>query len=88
MRCRKASLPITYLGLPLRANPGSKCLWNPVVQKIEQRLAPWKMKFLSKGGKLVLIKAALSSVPTYFMSVFKMPVGIANKIEKLQRNFF
>ncbi|KAK3225736.1 hypothetical protein Dsin_005598, partial [Dipteronia sinensis] len=27
-------------------------------------------------------------MPTYFMSIFKMPVGVAQKIKKLQRDFF
>ncbi|KAK3219671.1 hypothetical protein Dsin_013641 [Dipteronia sinensis] len=46
------------------------------------------MKCLTKGGRLVLIKAVLSSIPTYFMLVFKMPVGVALSIEKLQRKYF
>ncbi|KAK3224602.1 hypothetical protein Dsin_004464 [Dipteronia sinensis] len=82
--CKQASLPISYLGLPLGANPSSIACWNPIIQKIEKRLAPWKMRFLSKGGQLVLIKAVLSSIPTYYLSMFKFPIGVANKIEKLQ----
>ncbi|KAK3228824.1 hypothetical protein Dsin_000705 [Dipteronia sinensis] len=38
-RCKSVSLPITYLGLPLGANPGTKAFWNPVIDKIESRLA-------------------------------------------------
>ncbi|KAK3222581.1 hypothetical protein Dsin_009606 [Dipteronia sinensis] len=72
--CKEAKLPITYLGLPLGANPISKTFWNPVILKIENRLAPWKRRFLSKEGRLVLIKEVLSSIPTYYMSVFKIPV--------------
>ncbi|KAK3193116.1 hypothetical protein Dsin_024426 [Dipteronia sinensis] len=30
----------------------------------------------------------MSSIPTYYMSVFKMPVWVAHKLERLQRNFF
>ena len=80
--------PISYLGLPLGANPRSKVFWNPVLNRIQNRLAPWKRKFLSKGGRLVLIKAVLSSIPTYFMSVFRIPVSVANEVEKLQGSFF
>ncbi|KAK3230297.1 hypothetical protein Dsin_002178 [Dipteronia sinensis] len=87
LRCNRASLPITYLGMPLGSNPNTKNIWNPVVQKIENRLAPWKMRFLSKGGRLVLIKAVLSSILTYYMLVFKIPVGVANKKERLQHEF-
>ncbi|KAK3218813.1 hypothetical protein Dsin_012783 [Dipteronia sinensis] len=39
-RCNMASLTISYLGLPFGANPSMKNFWNPVVQKIENRLAP------------------------------------------------
>lgn len=37
---------------------------------------------------MVLIKSVLASIPTYFLSIFKMPVGVANAIEKMQRLFF
>ncbi|KAK3218922.1 hypothetical protein Dsin_012892 [Dipteronia sinensis] len=32
--------------------------------------------------------ARLDSLPTYFMSMFIIPVGVSKKIEKLQRDFF
>ena len=47
----------------------------------------WKRAFLSKGGRLTLIRAVLSSLPIYFLSLFKMPQGIVNNIEKLMRDF-
>ncbi|KAK2660968.1 hypothetical protein Ddye_007501 [Dipteronia dyeriana] len=53
--CKKAVLPINHLGLPLGAKSRLKTFWNPLVNHIEQRLAPWKRKFLNKGGMLVLI---------------------------------
>ncbi|KAK2637666.1 hypothetical protein Ddye_025461, partial [Dipteronia dyeriana] len=55
--------------------------------KIEQRLAPWKIKFLSKGGRLVPIKAVLSSIQMYYMTIFKIPVGKTIIIEKLRCGF-
>ena len=42
---------------------------------------------MSNGGRLVLINSVISSIPTYFLSVFKIPVGVAQTIKKLQRNF-
>ncbi|KAK2646365.1 hypothetical protein Ddye_021560 [Dipteronia dyeriana] len=51
------------------------------------KLTTWKRKFLNKSGRLVLIKAFLASIPIYFLSVFKIPMGMANSIERLQRNF-
>jgi hypothetical protein len=45
------------------------------------------MLYLSKGGRLTLIKSTLSNLPTYFMSLFPISTGVANRIEKLQCDF-
>jgi hypothetical protein len=79
-RCKLSSLPISYLGFPLGGNARREAFWDPVIKKVEQRLTPWKRTYLSKGGRLVLIKAVLSSLPLYFMSVFPIPVVVANKL--------
>ena len=34
-----------------------------------------------------MFKSMLSSLPTYFLSLFTIPTHVANKIEKLQRDF-
>ncbi|KAK3199073.1 hypothetical protein Dsin_022488 [Dipteronia sinensis] len=88
LRCKASNLPVSYLGLPLGSRPGSKIFWRSILDKMEKKLAPWKCKFSSKSRRLTLIKAVIASIPTYFMSVFKMPSGIAQEIEKIQRSFF
>ena len=85
--CRIGSLPITYLGMPLGASHKSLTIWNPILEKIEWKLAGWKKMYLSKGGRLTLLKSTLSSIPTYFLSLFTIPTHVANKIERLQRDF-
>ena len=85
--CRIGSLPMTYLGMPLRASHNSPFVWNPISEKIECKLAGWKM-YLSKGGRLMLLKSTLSSLLTYYLSLFTIPTHVANKIERLQRDFF
>jgi hypothetical protein len=63
-------------------------IWNPIIEKkMERRLAVWKRLYLSKGGKLTLIKSSLSNLPTYYLSLFPIPAGVANWLEKLQRDF-
>ena len=85
--CRIGVLPMTYLGMPLGVSHKSPSIWNPILEKIEQKLAGWKKLYSSKGGKLTLLKSTLSSLPTYFLSLFTIPTHVANKIEKLQRDF-
>ena len=48
--CRQSSLPLKYLGLPLGANFKELPIWNPILEKMERRLAGWKRLYLSKGG--------------------------------------
>ena len=85
--CKQGSLPMKYLGLPLGAKFKDKSIWNPIMEKIERRLAGWKCLYLSKGGRVTLIKSTLSNLPTYFLSLFPIPASVANRIERLQRNF-
>jgi len=72
-----------YLGLPLGASFKAKSIWDGIIEKIERCLVRWKM-YLSKGGRVNLIKSSLSNLPTYFMFLFLLPTGVANRIEKLQ----
>ena len=74
---RKSVLPLKYLGLPLGASFKDKTIWNPILEKIERRLAGWKMLYLSKGDKVTFIKSTLSSLPTYFLSLFPIPGKVA-----------
>ena len=78
----------TYLGFPLGAHMNTCSAWKPVVKNIENRLASWKVRVLSRAGRLTLMKSVLNSLPVYYMSMFKMPKAIASKIVKLQRRFF
>ena len=85
--CKVGTLPMSYLGMPLGASHNSPSIWNPILEKIERKLAGWKRLYLSKGGRLMLLKSTLSSLPTYFLLLFTIPTHVANKIEKLQRDF-
>jgi len=81
--CKVGKLPMSYLGMPLGASHNSPSIWNPILEKFERRLAGWKKLYLSKGGRLMLLKSTLSSLPTYFLSLFTIPTHVANRIEKL-----
>nr|XP_025627922.1 uncharacterized protein LOC112721056 [Arachis hypogaea] len=55
--------------------------------KVEEKLNLWKVKVLNKAGKLVLIKSVLNSLPIYYLSLYKMPKAVADKLITLQRRF-
>ena len=48
----------------------------------------WWARLLSRGGRLVLLKAVRSTIPTYYMSLFRVPVGVRKRMDATMRNFF
>lgn len=86
--CKTGSLPFTYLGLPIGGNSSRIALWDPIIEKLRKKLSSWKGSLLSQGGRSTLIKASLSSLPLYYMSIFPIPSGVIEKIRKIQSHFF
>jgi hypothetical protein len=62
-------------------------MWTELEELMARRLAPWKRTYLSKGGRVTLIKSTLSNLPTYMLSLFPILALLAKHIEKSQRNF-
>ena len=47
-----------------------------MVNRIKSRLSGWKSRFLSFGGRLILLKSVLTALPVFALSFFKAPSGI------------
>ena len=62
--------------------------WDEVMEKMVSRLSKWKMKTLSIGGRLTLLKAVLGSMPIYHTSIFKVPMEILQRMESIRCHFF
>ncbi|GAU28621.1 hypothetical protein TSUD_55650 [Trifolium subterraneum] len=73
--CRVGKIPFLYLGLPIGGDPRRLSFWEPVLTRLKRRLSGWKSRFLSFGGRLVLLKSVLTSLPVYALSFFKAPSG-------------
>ncbi|GKC30614.1 RNA-directed DNA polymerase, eukaryota [Tanacetum coccineum] len=56
--------------------------------KLKSRLSKWKVKNLSIGGWLTLLKSVLGSSPIYQMSIYKVPKAVLASMEALRRRFF
>jgi hypothetical protein len=69
LNCKIGSLPFKYLGLPVGAKPRLSSTWAPMVDSIWKRLGSWGNKYISLGGRIVLINAVLNSLPIFF-SIF------------------
>ena len=87
LHCRVGSLPMKYLGMPLETSFKMVSIWNPILEKMEKRLSRQKHLYLSKGGRLTLLRSTFSSFPMYFLSLFTIPKAVAARMKSIQRNF-
>ncbi|GJS94449.1 RNA-directed DNA polymerase, eukaryota, reverse transcriptase zinc-binding domain protein [Tanacetum coccineum] len=62
--------------------------WNEIVKSMVARLSKWKMKTLSIGDRLTLLKSVLGSMPIYHMSIFKVPMKVLQRMESICCHFF
>ena len=62
LACRVGSLPSQYLGLPLGAPNRAPSMWDGVEERVKRRLALWKRQYISKRGRITLIKSTLASM--------------------------
>ncbi|KEH35150.1 hypothetical protein MTR_3g081050 [Medicago truncatula] len=75
LSCKVEKIPFMYLGLPIGGNPRRFQFWEPIVNRIKSRLSGWNSRFLSFGGRLILLKSVLTSLPVDALSFFKAPTG-------------
>ncbi|XP_026459317.1 uncharacterized protein LOC113359977 [Papaver somniferum] len=87
LKCKIEVLPLKYLGMAMGAASRSYNIWDSVIEKFQKKLAPWKRKFFTKAGRILLMHTSLSSLPIYYMSIFQMSVSIEKKLDQIMRYF-
>jgi hypothetical protein len=85
---RGGSYPFKYLGIPMHFRKLSNNEWKMIEQRIEKKLSSWKGKYLSVGGRLVLINSVLMSLVMFMLSFFKVPRGVLEKIDYYRSRFY
>ncbi|KAJ0589761.1 putative RNA-directed DNA polymerase [Helianthus annuus] len=85
--CKPDSPPFIYLGVLVGANMNRINNWLPVYDVFQNRLAVWKSRLLSIGGRITLIKSVLESLPLYYFSIYKAPKKVIGDLEKIIRRF-
>ena len=60
---------------------------QPLIDKVGRRLTAWKGRLMNKAGRLRLVNVVLTSIPTYYLTVFKLQKWAIKKIDKLRRSF-
>ncbi|GKE21390.1 RNA-directed DNA polymerase, eukaryota, reverse transcriptase zinc-binding domain protein, partial [Tanacetum coccineum] len=86
--CAILKAPFSYLGSKVGGLMSRIQSWNEIVESMIARLSKWKMKTLSIGGRLTLLKSVLGSMSIYHMSIFKVPMKVLQRMESIRCHFF
>jgi hypothetical protein len=87
LNCKLGKIPFIYLGLPVGANHRKVVTWEPVIEILKNRLHSWKNRFVSLGGRVILINSVLAAIPLFYLSFLKIPLKVWKKMVSIQRNF-
>ncbi|XP_042964506.1 uncharacterized protein LOC122298703 [Carya illinoinensis] len=83
----EGSWPCVYLGVPLYLGRLKISLFDGILARIQKKLAGWKSKMLSFGGKILLLRHVLNSMPIHILSVVKVPKAVFGMINKIFSDF-
>ena len=86
-QCPIKTFPCTYLGLPLHTRALRRMDVQPLLDKVAARLPAWKGKFFNRAGRLTLVNSVLSSIQTYFLTVFQLQKWAIKQLDKVRRGF-
>jgi hypothetical protein len=77
-----------YLGLPSMVGRSKKATFSFIKDRVWQKISSWSSKCLSKAGREVMIKSVLQAIPSYVMSIFRLPNSLLDEIEKMMNAFW
>jgi hypothetical protein len=77
----------SYLGFLLKSSRYSCKDWHWLLDKFNSKIQHWCNKFLSLGGRFVLIKSILESLPVYWMALAHIPASILKSLRQLIFSF-
>jgi hypothetical protein len=79
---KNTSMSTSNLGLPLFIGKSKNQAFQPILDKVLNKIEGWRAKTLSQAGRIVLIKAIVATIPSYAMSTFLLPDSISNSLDR------
>jgi hypothetical protein len=76
-----------YLGFFIKPNHYLIEDWSWLIRKFEKRVDHWCNRWLTLGGRLILIKAVLMGLSVYWMSMSAIPISVLGKIRQIIFSF-
>ena len=82
--CQIASMPFTYLDLPMGTTKPRMEDLTPLMDRVDRRHLAFS-SFLSYSGHLEMINSVLTQTVTYAMCSTKLPVGVIENIDRARK---
>jgi hypothetical protein len=83
----RSNFPMKYLGLPLSVKRLKRIHFQPLEDKVANKLMPWIGKHVTMAGRGTLVKSVLTSIAIYFITVLNIPMEVLMKIDSIRRAF-
>lgn len=87
LACGIKTLPFKFLGVMVGDSPRKVAMCKKVVRNVRRRLDMWSRRFLSLGGRVVLINSILNYIPLYSLSFYRAPKKVIKDIRSIQMRF-
>lgn len=82
--CAIATMPFTYLGLPMGTTKPRIDDLSPIMDRVERRLSAFST-WLSYSGRLQMIQSSITPITTYAMCTIKLPKGVIENIDRARK---
>lgn len=73
----------TFLGLSNMMGRSKSVTLGFLKEKVKKCIDNWGGRHISQGGREILVKAVVQELPTYTMSVFKLPSDLTKDLERM-----
>ena len=77
-----------YLGLPMMGVRLKVSTFKDLQERVSKRVMGWKETNISKAGREVLIKTVAQAIPTYSMSIFKIPRAVCDGMNSVLAKYW
>ncbi|XP_074313832.1 uncharacterized protein LOC141649028 [Silene latifolia] len=83
----KGIIPLKYLGVPISAGKLAANHYTVLIEKVIARIRTFGAKKLSYAGRLILVNSVLTSLYSYWATIFIIPKCVLKKIDAICRNY-
>ncbi|CAN1850885.1 Putative ribonuclease H protein At1g65750 [Linum perenne] len=77
-----------YLGMPAEWGSSKVDTFSFLLERLHNKAQSWTSLLLSHGGREILCKSVLQSIPSYIFSCFLLPDKLLNKMDNLVRRYW